>query len=90
MIGTDRWRQERDELLAQAGMTAFSSPTEVLKTLEAALADQFAKTNCNTEAGVNAHVTRMPSGDLSLKTPKQDDVDAEPLSRHFPNATSCR
>lgn len=69
MIGADRWRQ-RDELLAQAGMTAFSSPTEVLKTLEAALADQFAKTNSNIEVGANAYVKRMPSGHLSLKTPK--------------------
>lgn len=84
MIGADRWRRERDDLLAQAGMTAFSSPTEVLKTLEAALADQFAKTNANIEAGANAHVKRMPSGHLSLKTPKQDDVDSETLSRYFP------
>ncbi len=65
-------------------MTGFSSPTEVLKTLEAALADQFAKTNGNIEAGANAHIKRMPSGHLSLKTPKQDDVDSETLSRYFP------
>ena len=84
MIGIDRWRRERDDLLAQAGMGAFSSSTEVIKALEAALADQFAKTNSKIEVGTNAYVKRMPSGHLSLKTPKQEDIDAETLSRHFP------
>ena len=84
MIGIDQWRRERDDLLAQAGMSAFSNPDQVIKALEAALADQFAKTNSNIAAGANTHVKRMPSGHLTLKTPKQEDVEAGTLSRYFP------
>jgi len=90
MIGIDHWRRERDDLLAQAGMTAFSSHTEVLKTLEAALADQFAKTNGNIEAGANAHVKRMPSGHLSLKRPSRTTSIPRPCRAISPSATSCR
>jgi hypothetical protein len=84
MIGIDQWRRERDDLLAQAGMSAFSSPDQVIKALEAALADQFAKTNSNIAAGANTHVKRMASGHLTLKTPKQEEVEAGTLSRFFP------
>ncbi len=84
MISAELWRSQRDELLAQAGMTAFSDPVEVLKALEAALAKQFATTNRNIETGANTHVKRMPSGHLSLKTPKQDDLSSETVSRFFP------
>src|SRR3546814_12990509 len=84
MISIDQCRRERDDLLAHAGMGAFSDPDQVIKALEAALADQFAKTNSNIAAGANTHVKRMPSGHLTLKTPKQEDVEAGPLSRYFP------
>src|SRR3546814_6709621 len=84
MISIDQCRRERDDLLAHAGMGAFSDPDQVIKALEAALADQFAKTNSNIAAGANTHVKRMPSGHLTLKTPKQEDVEAGTLSRYFP------
>src|SRR3546814_16468123 len=84
MISIDQCRRERDDLLAHAGMGAFSDPDQVIKALEAALADQFAKTNSNIAAGANTHVKRMPSGHLTLKTPKQEDAEAGTLSRYFP------
>src|SRR3546814_20681734 len=85
MISIDQWRRERDDLLAHAGMGAFSDPDQVIKALEAALADQFAKTNSNIAAGANTHVKRMPSGHLTLKPPTQEALEAGTLSRYFPS-----
>src|SRR3546814_5640866 len=80
----DQWRRERDDRLAHPGRGVFPDPDQVIRALEAALADQFAKTNSNIAAGANSHVRRMPSGHLTRKTPKQEDVEAGTLSRYFP------
>ena len=84
MIGADEWRRERDQLLAQAGMTGFSDPGAVLSVLKQALDAQFVRTNANIAQGRNPHVKVTATGHVKLGTPKQEEVEATALSRYFP------
>jgi hypothetical protein len=62
MIGAVEWRRERDQLLAQAGMTGFSDPGPVLSVLKQALDAQFIRTNANIAQGKNPHVKVTATG----------------------------
>ncbi|OZA18742.1 MAG: hypothetical protein B7Y02_01335 [Rhodobacterales bacterium 17-64-5] len=84
MIGADEWRRDRDQLLAQAGMTGFSDPGPMLSVLKHALDAQFVRTNANIAQGKNPHVKVTATGHVKLGTPKQEEVEATALSRYFP------
>ncbi len=84
LIGTERWKRDREQLLERAGMTRFSDPNAVLATLKQALGDQFLLTNSNIAEGKNLHVKVTAAGHIKLNTPKQEEIETTALSRLFP------
>jgi len=84
LIDNARWQRDRDRLLERAGLQALADPRPVLKHLDATLQQQYLTTNQRLLEGNNPFVTWDQKGALQLKTPKQDDADAEPLQPFFP------
>jgi len=82
IIDRERWEQDRDRLLERAGLTAFADPEPILKTLDAALFQQYEKTNEGIEN--NPHLTIRPDGTFHVRTPALDIRETDPLLAQFP------
>jgi TnpA family transposase len=84
LINSDRWKREKAQLLERAGMSEFTTPETLLKTLNTALQNQYKVTNAHAQKGENPHLKIMPDGTFRVATPAKDQVESEPLQSCFP------
>jgi TnpA family transposase len=84
LINRKRWQRDKDVLIERAELQAFVDPHQVLAELDEALYRQYMITNTNIHEGKNPHTKFDKNGGFTLSTPKQEESDAEPLQRFFP------
>jgi TnpA family transposase len=84
LIDRERWQRDKAVLLERAGLQAFVDPSTVLSDLDDRLYQQYLTTNGHILDGTNQFISCGTKGAFTLKTPKQDEVDAEPLQPFFP------
>ena len=82
MIDQERWERDKPRLLERAGLTEFADPEPILKTLDAALFQQYEKTNAAIEN--NPHLIIRADGSFYIKTPALDARETDPLQELFP------
>ena len=85
LIDRERWERDRDQLLERAGLQGFTDPKKVLSELDDILYQQYLTTNGHILSGDNALISFDKNGAFRLKTPKQNEADAEPLQAFFPD-----
>lgn len=85
LIDRERWQRDREQLLERTGLKDFSDPKQVLGELDDRLYQQYLATNGHILAGDNALINFDKNGAFWLKTPKQDETEAEPLQAFFPD-----
>ena len=84
LISKQRWKIEKETLLARAGLTKFVDPKPVLDQLDQALYQQYEKTNWNLDNGLNPFLKIAANSDFIIATPKQEEQEAELLRSYFP------
>ena len=84
MIRKERWEAEKETLMRRAGMQEFDDPQQVLGILDTALYEQYQTTNANIVAGENLFLKISKNKAYSVATPKQDEIDTDPLKPFFP------
>jgi TnpA family transposase len=84
LIDRERWQQDKAILLERAGLQACVDPYAVLSDLDDRLYQQYLTTNGHILDGTNTLISFDAKGTFTLKTPKQDEVDVEPLHPYFP------
>ena len=84
MIRKERWEAEKETLMRRAGMQEFDDPQQVLGILDTALYEQYQTTNANIVAGENLFLKINKNKAYSVATPKQDEIDTDPLKPFFP------
>jgi len=84
LIERERWQRDKTLLLERAGLQACVDPHTVLSDLDERLYQQYLTTNTHILDGTNMLISFGAKGTFTLKTPKQDEVDAEPLQPYFP------
>lgn len=84
LIGKKRWEEEKETLMARAGLSEFADPNPVLTKLDEALYEQYKKTNQNIEDQKNAYLKISSGGDFTVSTPKQEEKTTEILKPYFP------
>lgn len=82
MIDRERWKIDKPRLLERAGLTGFSDPEPLLKTLDTALYQHYR----DTHAGIdnNPHLTIRNDGSFHIKTPALNASETDPLQALFP------
>lgn len=85
LIDRERWQRDKTVLLERAGLQAFVDPQTVLNALDERLYQQYLTTNEHIRDGTNTFINFGAKGTFTLKTPKQDEVEAEPLHAFFPD-----
>jgi TnpA family transposase len=85
LINRDRWRHDKERLLERAGLLEFADPKKLLGELDEMVYQQYLKTNDRILSGDNPFIGFDPKGLFRLKTPKQDETEAEPLQTFFPD-----
>ena len=85
LIDRERWKRDKDRLLDRAGLREFVDPQTVLNALDEILYQQYLTTNGHMLDGTNPFISFGAQGAFTLKTPKQEDADAEPLQPFFPD-----
>jgi TnpA family transposase len=85
LIDRERWQRDKTVLLERAGLQAFVDPHTVLNALDERLYQQYLTTNEHIRDGTNTFIRFGAKGTFTLKTPKQDEVEAEPLHSFFPD-----
>ena len=70
--------------MRRAGMQEFDDPQQVLGILDTALYEQYQTTNANIVAGENLFLKINKNKAYSVATPKQDEIDTDPLKPFFP------
>lgn len=71
------WNREKEKLLAQAGLTAYSNPRETLLKLNEELNSQIKKTNKHINLGTNKQVYFDSGGDWHLMKDKRDEEETD-------------
>ncbi len=84
LIEKQRWEDEKETLLARAGLTEFIDPKPVLDKLDRALYEQYEKTNRHIDDQENPYLKIGTGRDFTVATPKQEDQAAEILRPYFP------
>lgn len=84
MISKERWQSEKEALMHRAGMQEFSDLHQVLRILDDALYQQYEITNANIASGHNLFIKISKNKAYNVATPKQDEVDSDPLKPFFP------
>ncbi len=79
------WEEKREELLQEASLESFNDCTGTLKNLSQSLDQQYRRTNRHLQEGFNPLLTMRDDGSFHIITPKQDETEAAPLSRFFPD-----
>ncbi|XAT59615.1 Tn3 family transposase [Rhodobacteraceae bacterium Araon29] len=82
LIASERWEQEKQNLLERAGLAEFSNPEPVLATLRDALTQQYQRTNAN--AAANSHLKVRADGAFHIATPAAGSDDMSTTSDLFP------
>ena len=85
LIERKQWEQERETLLAQAGLQAFNDPHNVLTELDETLYQRYLDVNNKIREGNNPFLTFANSGKFHLKTPAQEKTSVTSLQRFFPD-----
>ncbi|UII79557.1 Tn3 family transposase [Flagellimonas sp. CMM7] len=70
LISSERWKQQKVELLKRAGLPFKIEPEAFLKDSTILLHDQYIKTNKNVSQ--NEHLSFTKSGSIRVATPKED------------------
>jgi len=78
-----RWKQQKENLLEQAGLTRFYSFSEVINQLGKALHAQYHKTNQRIKAGKNTYIKFDRKNKLVLTTPKVEKINTQSVSDLF-------
>lgn len=74
LISTERWRKDRTELLARAGLWELDKdPQEILGNLKVSLSNRYKTTNENIES--NQYIKFDAKGIAKIKTPKLPDSE---------------
>lgn len=84
LIDRDRWRKNKDTLIERAGLKDFVDPQKILNELDEALYRQYKRTNHRILDGSNTLVSFSKKGAFRLKTPRKEDIEAEPIQNFFP------
>ena len=84
LIERERWQRDKAVLLERAGLQAWVDPHTVLRDLDERLYQQYLTTNGHIVDGTNMLISIGAKGGFTLKTPKQEESDAEPLHPYFP------
>ncbi len=74
LTGRDRWRRERPELPARAGLLEFVEPDPVPRSLEDALQQRYENTSRAAGEGPNPHLRINARGDFRVAAPALEDV----------------
>jgi TnpA family transposase len=77
------WKERKDELLEEAGLTKFADCRTLLSKMKKDLDRRYTKTNRNIMKGRNGHIVFHKDGGYHLRTPKQEESEAEPLGSFF-------
>lgn len=85
LIPKKRWEQEKDTLLARAGLEQFIDSRSVLDKLDQSLFRQYKITNRNINEGHNSCVKTATNNNFSVSTPKQEDNVSDLLRLYFPD-----
>lgn len=80
LISQERWEQEKDQLLALAGLSHFANVETVLAELKKQVEDQYDLTNQGISSGKNQLVTFNHKGKLQVDTPKVDKQKSQAIS----------
>lgn len=65
-------------------MTEFTDTKPILTQLDQALYQQYEKTNCNLDRGLNPFLKISANSSFVIATPKQEEKEAEILRSYFP------
>jgi TnpA family transposase len=84
LISKERWRREKDALLARAALQDLADPGRVLGELDESLHQQYLATNERIAAGSNPCLRVSAQGRFRVTTPRQDDGPEEPLQPFLP------
>jgi len=78
------WEANRETYLHRAQLEKFADCGATLQEFNKALDAQYQETNAHFAEGDNAFLTLRANGSFHVSTPKQDEVEALPLSTFFP------
>ena len=77
MIPQSLWNKEKEKLIEQAGLTAYSNSNQSLDILNQKLNEQIKRTNDNIESGTNKKVYFDKEGDWHLLKDKRDEEESD-------------
>ena len=84
MIPKEKWRLEKKQLLARAGLSGFENYDNIEPELNNALDDQYRITNENVASGRNKHAKIDAKGDLMVSTPRREKITEDAAKEIFP------
>lgn len=84
LIDKQKWKDEKEILLARAGLSEFTDPKSILRKLDKALYQQYVQTNRHIDDMQNPYIKIGTNGNYSVSTPKQEDQATEVLRPFFP------
>ena len=84
IISKERWENEKEEMIRQAGLEEFIDCKKVLKDLDKDLFKQYQKTNNSISSGNNSHFKLFPKGGFRIATPALEEKEKDPLQTFFP------
>jgi TnpA family transposase len=84
LFGKERWKNNGDELIKQAGFEGIKQFSNVIKPLKKALHAQYCKTNTRINTGDNIHITFNKKDKVIVKTPKVNKADETRISELLP------
>lgn len=84
MISKERWKKEKYDLIAKAGLEAFIDPNQILKELDDKLFAQYQNVNSNVICKENFHIKFDKKGKFNVTTPAIDS-ELEEVANLFPS-----
>lgn len=84
LIPKQRWDDEKETLLARAGLSEYADPNPILDKLNKALCQQYEQTNRHIDGRQNLYLKIGSGGDFTVATPRQEDRTTEILRPYFP------
>lgn len=80
LIDKTAWARARQEYLARAELSAYSTLKETMVPLRKKLEYQYHKTNESISNGTNPHVSFNEKGDVIVDTPKVEKIETERIA----------
>jgi len=84
VISRERWENEKEQLLEDAGMQEFADPEALLSKLDDALYQRYLHTNQNLGRTGSGYLKVVADGSFRVSTPKQEEKDDDSLQHLFP------